>query len=318
MGQAGHIPVMLEGVLDALAPAAGETYVDCTAGLGGHAAAVGARLGPAGRVVLGDLDPGNLERAEAEVRRSGVGEVVGVRGSFTDLPRRLAELGIGADLVLADLGFASPQVDDPGRGLSFRAEGPLDMRLDPSGPVTAAELVNTMPEGDLADLIRRWGEERHARRIARKVVEARADSPIQTTVRLAEIVRSACPRAARGDRSRIDPATRTFQALRIAVNDEIGSLESLLASIARAGEAIARGEPAWLKPGARVAIITFHSLEDRPVKRAFADLVSAGRAEAIARKPITPSEDECAANRRARSAKLRAIRLIGAGTVDGS
>ncbi|MEZ6243651.1 MAG: 16S rRNA (cytosine(1402)-N(4))-methyltransferase RsmH [Phycisphaerales bacterium] len=306
-----HTPVLLDETLSVLSPAPGETYVDCTAGLGGHALAVGERLGSDGRVVLGDLDPANLEAAEARVRASGVGRVVTMRGSFVDLPRRLEEGGIGADSVLADLGFASPQVDDPGRGLSFRAEGPLDMRLDPSGPVTAGELVNTLPEGELAELIWRWGEERHSRRIARKVVAARADAPIETTIRLAEIVRSACPRPPRGVRPRIDAATRTFQALRIAVNDEIGSLEALLASVARAGEGVAQGRRAWLNPGARVAIITFHSLEDRPVKRAFAALVERGLAQAITRKPITPGDAECESNPRARSAKLRAIRIGG-------
>lgn len=308
-----HTPVLLSETLGVLTPSPGETYVDCTAGLGGHAAAVGERLGPGGRVVLADLDPANLESAGARVRASGVGRVETVRGSFVDLPRRLEEQAIGADCVLADLGFASPQVDDPERGLSFRAEGPLDMRLDPSGPVTAAELVNTLPEAELADLIWRWGEERHARRIARKVVEARADAPIETTVRLAEIVRSACPRPPRrgGPRPRIDAATRTFQALRIGVNDEIGSLDSLLASVVRAGEGVAGGRRTWLNPGARVAIITFHSLEDRPVKRAFAALVERGLGVAITRKPITPGEEECAANPRARSAKLRAIRIGG-------
>ncbi len=304
-----HIPVLLEETVGVLAPAPGETYADCTAGHGGHAVAVARLLGPGGRVVLGDLDPGNLEYSAARIREAGV-EVVGVRGSFVELPRAIEARGIRADMVLADLGFASPQVDDPARGLSFRNEGPLDMRLDPGGPVTAGELVNTMPEAELADLIWRWGEERHSRRIARKVVAARADAPIETTTRLAEIVRSACPRAPRGDHKRIDPATRTFQALRIAVNDEIGSLEALLSSIARAAEDIASERPTWLNPGARVAIITFHSLEDRPVKRAFAGLVERGLGEAIARKPIAPGADECERNRRARSAKLRAVRIV--------
>lgn len=304
----GHVPVLLDEVLAALDPRPGETYADCTAGLGGHAAAVAERLGPGGTVVLNDLDPQNLARAGERVRAVGGPRVVEVRGNFADLPRAMGERGLRADGVLADLGFASTQVDDPGRGLSFKKDGPLDMRLGPDLPMTAAELVGTLPEGELADLIKRFGEERHARAVARKVVAARQESPIETTRQLAEIVRSAIPRA-RGPGPQIDGATRTFQALRIAVNDELGSLESWLGAVARA--AARPSEDGWLAPGARVAVIAFHSLEDRPVKRALAGLVERGLAEHVERGVIRAGEDEVAGNPRARSAKLRAVRLVG-------
>ncbi len=313
-----HIPVLLDETLDALAPAPGQTLIDCTAGLGGHASAIARILGDAGSVVLNDFDAGNLARAEANVRSSlcpddpASASVLAINDGFARLPRTLANQAIAGDMLLADLGFASTQVDDPARGLSFRRDGPLDMRLDPTSPVTAAELVNTLPERELADLIWRFGEDRNARRIARKVVEARRDGPIESTSRLGEIVRSACPRAGRGGGSRLDPATRTFQALRIGVNDEIGSLEALLASVARAAKDVSSGVGSWLKPGARVVFISFHSLEDRPVKRALASMCEQGLASVLTRKPVRPSEDECERNPRARSAKLRAI-VIGGG-----
>ncbi|MFI4897528.1 MAG: 16S rRNA (cytosine(1402)-N(4))-methyltransferase RsmH [Phycisphaerales bacterium JB059] len=316
IAELGHIPVLPTETLEALAPAPGQTLIDCTAGLGGHAASVAEILGPAGKVVLNDLDAGNLTRAAERVRATlrpddpDSAGVLPINGGFTHLPRILADRGLSGDMLLADLGFASTQVDDPARGLSFRQEGPLDMRLDPTSPVTAAELVNTLPERELADLIWRFGEDRNARRIARKVVEARGEGPIETTSRLSEIVRSACP-PSRGTPSRIDPATRTFQALRIAVNDEIGSLESRLASGTRAARDVARGEESWLKPGARIVFISFHSLEDRPVKRAFASLCEQDLAGAITRKPVCASDAERERNPRARSAKLRAVRLGG-------
>ncbi len=305
--QSGHAPVLLAETISALDPKPGQTLVDCTAGLGGHSAAIGSKLGARGRVVLVDLDPGNLERAKAHV--SGMDdapEVIAWQGSFAQAPQMLAERGIRADLVLADLGFASTQVDDPARGFSFRGDGPLDMRLDPSAPITCAELVNTLDEADLAKIIFEFGEERFARRVARKLVEAREAGPIQTTSQLAGIVRRAVPKA---PNQRIDPATRTFQGLRIAVNDELGALEGLLGSIDR--EAGRHGDDrTWLGPIARIAIISFHSLEDRPVKRCFKRLTDAGHAERVGRSPTTASEAECDANRRSRSAKLRAIRLV--------
>ncbi len=304
-GAPGHIPVLVEPIVRLLAPAAGETYVDATAGLGGHARIIGAALGPAGTVVLNDVDPGNLSRAIANL--AGVGPVVRtIHGNFANLPRTLEEQNLRADLVLADLGFSSSQMDDPVRGFSFMREGPLDMRLDPGLPTSAADLVNAMSERELTDLIREYGEDRLAPRIARKLVQARAGSPITTTSRLAEIVRAAYGPAARG--LGIDPATRTFQAIRIAVNDELGTLEAFLAKVRRGAEKAKEGS-GWLKPGARVGVISFHSLEDRPVKRCFVDLVKSGLAEDLTRDPVTADEGEVQANPRSRSAKLRVIRI---------
>lgn len=307
-----HVPVLHDEVLELLDPRPGETLIDCTAGLGGHAGSIAARLGPGGRVVLFDLDPANLARAEARVRAAlnpgdpGAARVVAVRANFAQAPSWAAREGVAADLVLADLGFASTQVDDPGRGLSFRRSGPLDMRLDPDGPVTAGELVNTLSERDLSDLIFRFGEERHARRIAAKLAAERRVGPITTTDRLASIVRSVVPRTP----GSIDGATRTFQALRIATNDEIGALEALLGAVERSSGRAGEGG-CWLNPGARVGVISFHSLEDRPVKQAFAAIAQGGHAEPVTRRPAVPTEDEQRRNPRSRSAKLRVIRLAG-------
>lgn len=308
--QLDHIPVLAGEVLALLDPQPGEVFVDCTAGLGGHACMIASRIGPEGTIVLNDMDASNLERAKPNVRSAlrpddpGSAEVHTVRGNFSELPRMLGELGLVAHTILADLGFASTQVDDPQRGLSFRFSGPLDMRLDPSMPITAEELVNTLPERELAEIIFRFGEEKQSRRIASKLVAAREVEPITTTDRLAEIVRSAIP-ASRGG---INPATKTFQALRIAVNDELGSLESLLRSIGIALKRNHGGQPSWIAPGARVGIISFHSLEDRPVKRAMGEWAAAGWAEPITRKPIEAGDAEVGVNPRARSAKLRGAR----------
>ena len=316
MGGAAHIPVMPAEVVDALAPRPGETYADATAGRGGHAALVAARLGPMGTVVLNDLDEGNLRAAEQAVRAvAEAPRVVALRGNFADLPRRMAEGGHSADMVLADLGFASGQVEDAARGFSFQRDGPLDMRLDPGGPITAAELLASMGEEEIAEMLRDLGEERHARRIAQKIVRERERSPITTTSRLAAVVRAAVPFS---PSQSIDPATRSFQALRIAVNDELGSLSALLEGVARAAaQAASRRDGAqqsWLRPGARVGVISFHSLEDRPVKRMFGDLIERGLAApalggARRAKPVTASDDEQRANPRSRSARLRAVRL---------
>ncbi|HRJ48923.1 MAG: 16S rRNA (cytosine(1402)-N(4))-methyltransferase RsmH [Phycisphaeraceae bacterium] len=303
-----HVPVMISEVLQRLSPSPGEVYVDCTAGLGGHASAVASRLVPGGTVVLNDVDPGNLERASERVRAAapGVG-VVPMAGNFADVPRKITEQGLRADMVLADLGFASGQVDDASRGLSFSRDGPLDMRLDPTLPVTAAELVATLTERELAEVLRTYGEEREAGRIARKLVREREVSPITTTGRLAGIVRSVS--SSRSGSSGIDPATRTFQALRIAVNDEIGSLEALLAGILRGARSAESEGGSWLRPGARVVVISFHSLEDRPVKRRTAELVASGYAESLTRGPMVASEHEVSENPRSRSARLRGIRV---------
>ncbi|MCC6322375.1 MAG: 16S rRNA (cytosine(1402)-N(4))-methyltransferase RsmH [Phycisphaerales bacterium] len=310
-----HIPVLPRPVVELLNPQPGQTCIDCTAGLGGHASAIAERVGPTGRIVLFDLDAGNLARAAERVRSlPGAPEVLAFHTSFTQAPRLLAERGLKADLVLADLGFASNQIEDPGRGFSFMEGrgGPLDMRLDASSssPITAAELVNTMTERELAEMIRDHGEEPPAiaRRIAANLVSARAVEPINTTTRLATIVRAAVPARSYAG---IDPATKTFQALRIAVNDELGSLAALLASIERAAGSVRRGADGWLNPGARIGIISFHSLEDRPVKQTFNRLVEQDLAASLTRKAVQADEAELAANPRSRSARLRAIRIGG-------
>lgn len=310
-----HVPVLIEETLVALDPRAGEVALDGTAGYGGHAEAIARRLGPGGTLWLCDLDAGNLARAAERVR--AVPNAPSVRthhGSFAEGPREIAAAGQRAGVVLADLGFASPQVDDATRGLSFSRPGPLDMRLDASRGVTAADLVASLSERELADVLTRFGEERQARAVARRIVATRAREPITTTTQLADLVRSVVWRTP----GSIDPATRTFQALRIAVNDELGHLAALLDWVDRgarvAGEQAGRPHPdAWLAEGARVAVIAFHSLEDRPVKQAFGRLEEEGLAEVLTPRPITPGEAELGRNPRAGSAKLRAVKLRGRG-----
>ena len=305
----GHIPVLMEQILTLLDPQPGEVYVDGTAGLGGHAVAVAERIGPEGVVVLNDLDVSNLERASAHVRSVSDCRVVEIHGSFADLPRRLEEHGLRADMLLADLGFASNQVDDPMRGLTFRDDGPLDMRLDQASEVTAAELVNGLPETDLANVIYQYGEERMSRRIAKAIVTRRKESRFETTGDLADVVRRAAGPPPKG-RKRIDRATRTFQALRIAVNGELESLDSLLEQIRAGCHSVAFGSGSWLSPAARVGVISFHSLEDRPVKRMFQGIEQAGDGRRLTRKPAIADEGEVSENPRSRSAKLRVLQLL--------
>lgn len=301
-----HVPVLRPQTLRLLDPKPGETYVDLTAGMGGHAAALAPHLGETGAVILFDLDPDNLAKAAEAVRAANPDcRVIAHHANFAAAPRLLRDAGLSADLLLADLGFASNQMDDADRGFSFQRDGPLDMRLDPQAETRAADLVRDLSEKELADLIRRYGEDRLSGKIARILVEARKGQPITTTARLAELVRRAYGKQA--GRLRLDPATRTFQALRIAVNDEIGNLSALLDELSRS---VSREGPArWLRPGARVAMIAFHSLEDRLIKRAFADLAARRLARALTRKPITADADEVTGNPRSRSARLRAIRL---------
>lgn len=295
-----------------LAPSPGQTFADATAGLGGHARTIAERLAPGGSVVLNDADPENLSRARAVLAGVPGVSVHAIHGNFAELPRRMTETGVAADMVLADLGVASPQLDDAARGFSFSRDGPLDMRLDPRLATSAADLVNTLPEAELARIIREYGEDRDAARIARKIVRERGLGPIVTTARLAGVVRSASSAPRRGDGTGgIDPATRTFQALRIAVNDELGSLEAFLHAISTDARSLAAGSPGrWLRPGARVVIIAFHSLEDRPVKLAFNHLVAAEIATDLSGGAVTPGDEELRRNPRARSARLRAIRLV--------
>ncbi|MCC7193549.1 MAG: 16S rRNA (cytosine(1402)-N(4))-methyltransferase RsmH [Phycisphaeraceae bacterium] len=302
---AGHVAVLPAEVLDLLQPRPGQVMLDCTLGRAGHASLIAPRLEPGGRYIGLDVDPVNLEYARQVLKSSPV-RVDLVKSNFAHAREALDALEIGrVDLVLADLGFASNQMADPARGFSFNLDGPLDMRLDPELTQTAADLVNNLSERELADLIYQYGEERLSRKIARKVVEERDRSPILTTQALAQVVRRAYPplpgkKSGRFGRSRIDPATRTFMALRIAVNEELGALERLLGAL-----------PELVRPGGRVAIISFHSLEDRLVKHAFADLDRTGRARKLTRKPQTAGDAERDTNPRSRSAKLRGIEWAG-------
>lgn len=299
----GHVPVMLEEVLETLHPQRGETMVDCTAGRGGHASALARMIAPDGRIVLFDLDRANLDYTAERVRREGGIDPLLIEGSFASIARELRAHGLCADGVLADLGFASNQMDEPQRGLSITHDGPLDMRLDPSAPLKASDLLASLDEVSLTDLLRRFGEDPMAPSIARKIVAERTEKPIQTTAHLARLVLEAYGRRAR--ESRVHPATRTFQALRIAVNDELSALEALLAEIQIAAQGLAEGSPGWLAPGARLAVIGFHSLEDRILKQGFAAMDRQGLLTDRARRPRLPSADEIRSNPRARSAKLR-------------
>jgi len=264
-------------------------------------------------MVLNDADPANLQRATEHLKTVEGLRVIPFRANFAELPRLVHEAGLKADMVLADLGFASNQIDDPARGFSFMRDGPLDMRLDPSLPTSASDLVNSLGEAELANVIYELGEEPASRRIARKLVQARAAAPITTTLQLAALVREAMlGSSSTGNPRGIHPATRTFQALRIAVNDELGSLEALLAAVSSDARAIHAGRDGeWLRSGTRVAVISFHSLEDRPVKRVFGELLKGGCVTEVTEKPVIASEAEVASNPRSRSAKLRVIRVDG-------
>ncbi len=303
----GHLPVLLDTTLRLLDPPAGGTVADLTAGRGGHAEALARSVGAGGRLFLSDLDAGNLAFAAERATAAGGAAVHAFHGSFARADHELARLGWSADAVLADLGFASTQMDDPARGFSFQAAGPLDMRLDPSRGETAADLLARLPERDLADAIFRYGEDPFARRIARVVVERRAREPMRSTQDLAAAVVAAYGAKAR--QSRMHPATRTFMALRILVNDELGALESLLSAMEAGGRRAAAGQASWLRPGCRVGVIAFHSLEDRMVKHAMAGWEEAGLGERVTRKPAEPTDAEVAGNRRARSAKFRVFRF---------
>jgi 16S rRNA (cytosine1402-N4)-methyltransferase len=277
---------MLAEVLDGLAPRPGSVVVDGTLGGGGHSRALAERVQPGGRLIALDRDPAAVDAARLHLADL---HVLAVQANFCDLPEVLAEQGVTTvDGILLDLGLSSDQLADAERGFSFSSSGPLDLRFDPTRGKPAWRLLERLSAEHLADLIYHYGEERYSRRIARAIVETRRDKPIETAADLAELVRRCVPRSRH---ERIDPATRTFQALRIAVNDELKSLEIAL-----------RRLPDCLRPGGRLAIISFHSLEDRRVKEAFRD---DPRLTPLARKPATPSEEEIAANPRSRSAKLR-------------
>jgi 16S rRNA (cytosine1402-N4)-methyltransferase len=275
--------------MELLAVRAGALYVDGTVGLGGHAAEILRRSAPGGRLVAFDKDPAALAEARARLREYG-GRVRFEHADFREIPDRLA--GEAPQGVLLDMGVSSMQLDEAERGFSFNAEGPLDMRMDPTDGFTAADLVNRLPERELADVIYRYGEEHASRRIARAIVDVRRRRPFTTTTELAEVVRRAAGRARRPG---LDPATKTFQALRIHVNRELDGLGAALERLAGA-----------LAPGGRLAVIAFHSLEDREVKQAFRLLATRGF-RLLTKKPVVPGEAETARNPRSRSAKLRAI-----------
>lgn len=287
-----HEPVLVTETIELLAPGRGGLFVDCTVGLGGHARAL--LEAGASRVLGFDRDPDALRLAGERLEAFG-DRVELVHADYRDLGRVLDDRQIaGIDGALADLGVSSLQLDAEGRGFSFRRDEPLDMRMDRSQGPTAADLLETVDETDLANVIFQHGEERFSRRIARAIVDARRGGRIATTGQLAAIVRRAVP--TRGYQ-RIDPATRTFQALRIWVNRELEGLEAFLAEACRR-----------LLAGARLAVISFHSLEDRVVKHAFRALAQTGAAlRILTKRPVVPGEAEVERNPRARSAKLRAI-----------
>jgi 16S rRNA (cytosine1402-N4)-methyltransferase len=280
-----HVSVLADEALERLAVRSGKLYVDGTVGLGGHAERILAASSPDGRLLGFDRDADALARAEERLRPFG--ERVRLVHATFDAPQG----------ILLDLGVSSLQLDTPERGFSFRHDGPLDMRMDRDQETTAADLVNGLGEEELANVIYTWGEERASRRIARVIVRERERTPIRTTAQLADIVR----RAMGGRRGqRLDPATRTFQALRIEVNREIDGLPESLPALART-----------LKPGGRLAVIAFHSLEDRAVKQTFRALAGEGF-RLVDKKAVQTSETESAVNPRARSARLRTLERVEA------
>ena len=310
-GEVGHVPVLLKEAIDFLAVKHGGTYLDATVGLGGHSYEIARRLGAPGHLIGFDKDPAALEVARKRLTpvagRSSL--VVGERQddpsldwpTITLLHRSFAELAneqppATIDGLIADLGVSSLQLSDRARGFSFQAEGPLDMRMNPMSGETAEQVVNHIDERELADAIYEFGEERRSRRIARAIVRSR---PIRTTTQLVEVV-AAAARSMNRKHERIHPATRTFQALRIFVNHELDDLKALL-----------EAAPRVLKPGGRLAVISFHSLEDRIVKDALREGATQGWYSLLTKKPVTAGEEEIDRNPRSRSAKMRAAEKVG-------
>jgi 16S rRNA (cytosine1402-N4)-methyltransferase len=302
-----HVPVLADEVHELLAVHPGETVIDATFGAGGHAALLAADLQGSGKLIAIDRDPGARVYFDRLAKRTPV-QTRFLRGDFSVVLEQLAGNGVEADAILLDLGVSSMQIDRPERGFSYTADAPLDMRMDPSADVSAAGIVNEAAERDLATIFKRYGEERYARQIAKAIVRRRKDEPFERTGDLVETIKAAIPAPARfGDGH---PAKRVFQALRIAVNDELGSLEAALPSAF-----------SMLQPGGRLAVISFHSLEDRIVKRFLRDqargcvcppdfpICVCGHEPALrelTRKAVRPSAAELAANPRASSARLRA------------
>ena len=286
-----HIPVLMDEVLEGLQPEGNKIIVDGTLGGAGHSAAILERLGPEGRLVSLDRDLDAVEKAAAKIDDE---RFTPIHGNYADFPEHLKSMGIEAvDGVLLDLGYSSDQLADADRGFSFKNEGDLDLRFDRLDGEPAWRLVNRLSEKHLADLIYNYGEERLSRRIARKMCAVRQADPIKTSQQLAHLVRSCVPRSKNHS---IDPATRTFQAFRIAVNDELKFLQETMNRLSQ-----------FLNLDGRAAIISFHSLEDRIVKRA---INASDSLEPINRKPITASDAELDANSRSRSAKLRVAKRI--------
>ncbi|MGA7078871.1 MAG: 16S rRNA (cytosine(1402)-N(4))-methyltransferase RsmH [Terriglobales bacterium] len=292
-GEVGHVPVLLKEAIDFLAVKRGGTYLDATVGLGGHSYEIAKRLGAPGHLIGFDKDAAALEAA-----RRRLAPVVGDWPTITLLHRSFAELAndqrpATIDGLIADLGVSSLQLGDPARGFSFQAEGPLDMRMNPMSGETAEQVVNHIDERKLADVIYEFGEERRSRRIARAIVRSR---PIRTTTQLVEVVAAA---ARSMKHERIHPATRTFQALRIFVNHELDDLKALL-----------EAAPRVLKPGGRLVVISFHSLEDRIVKDALREGAKQGWWLVLTKKPVTAGAEEIERNPRSRSAKMRAAEKV--------
>jgi len=308
--ESGHDPVLLKPILNLLALPAGGVAVDCTLGRGGHAEHLAKAIGPGGTLLAIDADPRNLEFARARLANVAC-NIRYFHANFAELSDVLRHAGVEAvHAILADLGISTNQLFDDRYGLSFAASMPLDMRINPDSPITAADLVNKLSEVDLANVLYKNAQEHYSRRISRKIAEARRISPINTTDRLAELVRSAIPSlrtfgsGSRGGAShmrggssqKIDPATRTFMALRMEVNREVPNLEALLSNA-----------PGHLNPGGRLAVISFHSTEDRMVKQAFRAIGQSGQFDVLTPRPVTPDDDELARNPRSRSAKLRVV-----------
>ena len=290
-----HVPVLLQPAIEFLAVRRGGTYVDATLGLGGHGVEIAKRIGSQGRLIAFDKDPAALDRARERLSptTSDWPQIELVHASFADVSEHVA--AASADGMLADLGVSSMQLENAARGFSFQAEGPLDMRMNPESGLTAEQVVNRFDERELADAIYEFGEERRSRRIARAIVRAR---PIHGTAQLAAVI-SAAARPMNQAERRIHPATRTFQALRILVNRELDDLRALLDSA-----------PGVLKPGSRLVIISFHSLEDRIVKDALRDGARGGLYDVLTKKPVIAEDEEIERNPRSRSAKLRAAERV--------
>ncbi|MGA9073486.1 MAG: 16S rRNA (cytosine(1402)-N(4))-methyltransferase RsmH [Candidatus Sulfotelmatobacter sp.] len=292
--EASHVPVLLKEAIDFLNVQRGGTYIDATVGLGGHSYEIAKRLGAPGHLIGLDKDPAALDIAQAKLTGEEFPKVTLLQCSFAEVGERFGKNF--ADGLLTDIGVSSLQLDNAARGFSFQADGPLDMRMDPRSERTAEQVVNHLDERELADVIYEFGEERRSRRIARAIVRSR---PIRSTAHLADVI-SAAARPMNSEQRRIHPATRTFQALRIFVNRELDDLRALL-----------EAAPRVLKPGGRVVVISFHSLEDRIVKDAFREAqIKYKYFRVLTKKPVTASEEEHDRNPRARSAKLRAAEKV--------